>query len=75
MKKRPLERSRYFHCVQILNLSVLQVLRSENCNIAGLQAFGAVFDIEFDFLTLFQRAETICLNCCVVNENIFTFRL
>ena len=51
------------------------VLQSEDRNVAGLQTFRTALNIELNFLTLFQRPEAVGLNRCIVNKNIFTFRL
>jgi len=40
-------------------------------DVAGLQAFGAAFDGEFDALALIQGAETVSLDSREVDENIF----
>ena len=47
----------------------------ENCDVAGLKTFGAAFNVEFNFLTFLQRAETIRLDGGVMDKNVFTFRL
>jgi hypothetical protein len=47
----------------------------EFVDISGLQALGALDDIEGDLLALFQGLETIPLDCRKVHKNVFTILL
>ena len=47
----------------------------ENCNVARLKTFGTAFNVEFNFLTFLQCAETVRLDGGVMDKNVFTFRL
>ena len=48
---------------------------SEDRDIRCLKAFGAAVNVEFNFLTFFEGTKTAALNRCVMNKDIFTFRL
>src|SRR5262249_48201855 len=39
-------------------------------DVAGLRAFGTVYDLEFDRLAFFERAEAVALNRRVVHEDV-----
>ena len=75
-KKKRLFQKPLFSSVQDQKvLYKVTITKSEDRDVARLEALGTAFYIEFYFLTFFQCPETIALNGCVVNENIITFRL